>query len=199
MILDGDSFRYVLKQTAETLVIMPTLAQDWEFCPNTCSFSENSSSGIDSSVVSFSPQTGAFMINSNDKTLHNVQVDLTLECRPSFNTGAVTSSFDFSFIFYDECWDTQMTPTFSSGINAPLFIENLMPYQQATSIAECGVFENSITLLNADGDMPVIELNLDANSMITVMGDNPDEHIGEHFVRIKSCISVFDQGVPTIC
>ena len=124
---------------------------------------------------------------------------MTLECRPSFNTDAATATFDFSFIFYDECWDTQIVPSFSSGIDAPLFLENMMPYQPASSTAECGAFEDSITFLNADENMPVIELNADMDNMIRVKGTDSVEHVGEHFVRIQSCFTVFDQGLPTVC
>lgn len=35
-ILDGQSFQYVLKQKSEPLTVVPTLQQDWTFCPNTC-------------------------------------------------------------------------------------------------------------------------------------------------------------------
>lgn len=199
VIYNGQSFQYTLKQTAEPLVILPTLDQDWTFCPNTCTFSERSNSGIDSSVVNFAPHNGAFQINSNDKTLHNTQVDLTLECRSSFATESETSVFDFSFVFYDECWDAQLTPPFSSGIDAPLFLENSLVYTKPSTAAECGAFEDSLTFLNADENMPEIELDAGMDGMIRVMGTDPVEHTGEHYVRIKSCITVFENGLPTVC
>ena len=31
------------------------------------------------------------------------------------------------------------------------------------------------------------------------MGTDAVEHIGEYFVRIKSCITVFDRGLPMVC
>ena len=87
-----------------------------------------------------------------------MQVDLTVECRPSYNPSAATSSFDFSFIFYDECWDAQLSPAFSAGIEAPLFLETMLIFSKPESVAECGAFEDELTLLNAKDNMPTIEI-----------------------------------------
>ena len=47
--------------------------------------------------------------------------------------------------------------------------------------------------------MPLIELNQATGTTIKVMGTDATDHPGEYFVRIKSCITVFDQGLPLIC
>lgn len=120
-----------------------------------------------------------------------------MQCRPSYNTGAETSSFDFSFVFYDECWDPQLVPPFSAGIDAPLFLETMLLYSKPESTQACGSFEDELVFLNERNNMPTISMT--TNSKIRVMGTDPVDHIGEFFVRIHSCITVFDLGVPVFC
>lgn len=118
----------MLRQPAVASVAVPTIAHTYSFCPVTCTLTELTSSGINPNIIKFTPSTGSFTINTNDKTLHNVLTNWQLTCRPIYNTQDPVSTFTFSVKFYDECYDTFVSPAWSAGGDTSLFIETLIPY-----------------------------------------------------------------------
>lgn len=176
---------------------VPNIVRTYSFCPVTCTLTELTSSGIDPNIIKFTPSTGSFTINTNNKALHNVSTNWSLACRPVYNTQEPVSTFTFSLKFYDECYDTYLSPAWSAGVDTSLFLETSIPYTPSYSTKACGSITYSLNLVSSDGNDPTFQLT---NSFsVYIYGTDPINHIGSHLLKIKSCIQVFDKGVSIVC
>lgn len=107
---------------------------------------------------------------------------------------------NFSVSLYDECYDTTVGPASSLGLQPwPLNMEAYVDFVPSYSTKECGVITYSLTYLNADGLDPIIQISQNPVNTLFVLGTDAENHAGQHYLRIKSCITVYSQGEPSYC
>jgi len=116
------------------------------------------------------------------------------------NPGGATDSITFSITFYDECYDTNIQNALTQGLSAwPLFIETTFEYIPAYSSKSCGYISYTLTNMNADGTDPVIALTSNPPNSIRVYGDDAANHVGVYNMKIKACVTVYDDGQEVFC
>lgn len=197
MILDGQALSntenpeivYIINQDAQTITIAPSLNQDYSFCPVTASLTELTASGIDPTSISFDPYTGGFTVGTGNRAMHNVITTWRLDISPTYNVGAGATQMIFTVTFFDDCYNAVVAPAWSAGADVALYVATDILYTSPTVNMNCGMITNSLTLLNSDSDNPSFSLIPD--NKINILG-NSVNHLGEHFLRIKSCITVYD-------
>lgn len=116
------------------------------------------------------------------------------------NTGGATSTITFQITFFDECYNTNIQYALSQGLSAwPLYMETSFEYIPAYSTKPCGYISYTLTNLSADGNDPQIQLTSNPANSVYVYGTDPAEHVGTYNIRIKACVTVYDQGQEVFC
>ena len=62
----------MINEDAQTVTIVPSLEQDYSFCPITATLTELSASGIDPTSIQFNPYTGGFTVGTSNRAMHNL-------------------------------------------------------------------------------------------------------------------------------
>ena len=187
---------YVINDDAQTVTIVPNLNQGYNFCPVTATLNELSATGIDPSTIVFNPYTGGFEVATADRAMHNVQTSWELVIIPTYNSNYEAQIITFTVTFFDDCYNAVVTPAWSAGASVPLYVATDILYTLPGVNMSCGVISNSLTLLNSDSDDP--SFGLVPTNKINIFGSSVN-HLGQHYLRIKSCITVYNQGVPVTC
>jgi len=180
-------------------VIAPQLIQGYSFCPITATLQDPVNGQIYTSLISFDQTTGVMTFNSDDKTMHGLSLSLTLQISASLNSNAAASTIDIIVNVVDECHQSSPSAAIAQSKETSLFAETFLGFLPAQNAKNCGMISNELVFANADGNDPSITLFTQTPNTIRIYGDDAVEHVGNHYVRIKSCISVYENGLPIIC
>lgn len=116
---------------------------------------------------------------------------------PTYNVGSAPGTITFTVTFFDDCYNAVVSPAWSAGADVALYVETDILYTAPTVNMNCGFIMNSLTLLNSDSDNP--NFSIVSDNKVNIFGNSVVNHLGEHHLRIKSCITVYDMGVATSC
>lgn len=112
--------------------------------------------------ISWSGATLTFGVQTADKSLDGVSVDLKITCQSTNsltgpNDTPSTLTEEFTVTYRDECYNTEIVPPpIGTTKSVPLFDLSYVPYTLATSVLTCPDFTYSFELISIDNPVNAI-------------------------------------------
>ena len=149
------SFDYYLQIPSQLTSETVTLGSTYPNCPVQCLLTTQDDQPVPFGLgITFSGSTLAFGVQTSNKALNGVSVDLKITCQstnsltgPGNTPSTVTNEFTVTYI--DECYNTSIIPPpIGTTMSVPLFEQSYVPFTMATSVLTCPDFTYTYTLID---------------------------------------------------